>query len=65
MSLVEFVEIYEGQPLFGDIRAFLEEREFAFVGVRDKNDYFANALFIHKKYGAFDTSLSHKFGTEA
>ena len=64
MSLVEFVEIYEGQPLFGDIRAFLEEREFAFVGVRDKN-YFANALFIHKKYGAFDTSLFHKFDTEA
>ncbi|WP_394954509.1 FkbM family methyltransferase [uncultured Helicobacter sp.] len=47
---VEFMEIYEGQPLFEDIKGFLEERGFMFVGVSDRNDYFANALFIHTRF---------------
>ena len=47
---VEFMEIYEGQPLFEDIKGFLEERGFMFVGVSDRNDYFANALIIHTRF---------------
>lgn len=49
-SEVEFIEIYENQPLFSDIRAFLEARNFVFIGFSDKGEFFTNAIFVHKNY---------------
>ena len=49
-SEVEFIEIYENQPLFSDIKAYLEERNFAFVGFSHNSDLFTNAIFVHKNY---------------
>ncbi len=49
-SEVEFIEIYENQPLFSDIRAYLEARNFAFVGFSHNSDLFTNAIFVHKNY---------------
>ena len=49
-SEVEFIEIYENQPLFSDIKAYLKERNFVFVGFSHNSDLFTNAIFVHKNY---------------
>ncbi len=50
---VEFLDIYENQPLFPDIRKYLEGEGFYFCGFTYKGDYFANALFLNKKLVTF------------
>ncbi len=47
---VEFMEMYENQPLFNDINGYLVDKNFVFIGFVDKNEFFANAIFINKKY---------------
>ena len=49
-SEVEFMEIYENQPLFDDIKDYLEKRNFIFLGFVGVCEYFANAIFIQQKY---------------
>lgn len=49
-SEVEFMEIYENQPLFDDIKDYLEKRNFIFIGFVGVCEYFANAIFIQQKY---------------
>ena len=49
-SEVEFMEIYENQPLFSDIKAYLTEHNFVFVGFTGKSEIFTNAIFVHKNY---------------
>lgn len=44
---VEFMEIYSGQPLFREIRSFLEAHGFVMVSVY-KNQYFGDAIFVNK-----------------
>jgi FkbM family methyltransferase len=46
---VEFTEEYEGQPLYAEIRAFLEKNDFAFSGFSDEwYPHAADALFIRR-----------------
>lgn len=49
-SEVEFKEIYENQPLFKDINAYLTQYNFAFIGFTGKSEIFTNAIFVHKDY---------------
>lgn len=48
-SEIEFMEIYENQPLFEDIKHYLDERGFVFLGFVGKNKFFANGLFVRKE----------------
>lgn len=43
----EFMEIYDGQPLFDEIKHYLETAGFSFVGFSTKNQFFADAVFIN------------------
>jgi FkbM family methyltransferase len=45
---VEFVEIYEHQPLFGGVKAFLNERGFALYGFTTFGRYFGDAIFVNR-----------------
>jgi len=52
---VEFMEIYTAQPLFQEIKDFLTNNGFIFLGFTSENKYFADAVFINsslykKKY---------------
>ena len=49
-SEVEFMEMYENQPLFDDIKNYLTSKNFYFLGFMDKCEYFSNAIFVHKNY---------------
>jgi len=44
---VNFIEIYSGQPLYEDIRSFMEKKNFTFMGFTSKGDYFSDAIFIN------------------
>jgi len=46
---VEFMEIYSGQPLFDEIKEFLECRNFRFIGFTTKGEYSADAVFVNKR----------------
>ena len=58
-SEVEFVEIYENQPLFYDIKNYLDNKNFYFLGFMKDGDgkYFSNAIFINKKYSKGNISF--------
>jgi len=43
---VEFVEAYEGQYLFDDIKLFLENRGFKFLGLVANYGWCGDALFV-------------------
>ena len=45
---VEFVEIYEGQPLFADIASHLMRRGFAFAGFTIYSKHSADAVFVNR-----------------
>ena len=47
---VEFVEIYSGQPLFKDIKQFLENNDFSFIQLFNESSYAADAIFINNKF---------------
>lgn len=44
---VEFLEIYECQPLFNDLKKFLNAQGFYFIGFTNKNTYFGDAIFVN------------------
>lgn len=46
---VEFMEIYSGQPLFRDIRAFLRGKGWTFAGFTSYSRYFADAIFVNAR----------------
>lgn len=46
---VEFMEIYSGQPLFRDIRAFLRAKDWTFAGFTSYSRYFADAIFVNTR----------------
>lgn len=45
---VEFMSIYEEQPLWEDVKAFLESNGFRFFGFAYKGAYFGDAIFVNK-----------------
>ena len=49
----EFEEIYASQPLFADVRAFLEANQFAFLGFTIYARHSADAVFANRRrFGA-------------
>lgn len=46
---VEFFEIYKNQPLFKDIRSFLDKNGFVLLGFTSLEQYSGDAIFINKK----------------
>lgn len=47
---VNFLEQYSGQPLYEEVKKWLEESGFIFHSFFDKNDWFSDAIFVNKKY---------------
>lgn len=45
---VEMIEIYNGQPLFKEIKKYLVSHGFRFMGFSSKSKYSGDAVFIHK-----------------
>lgn len=45
---VEFFEIYKDQPLFGDIRSFFRQNDFAFFCFTQLGRYSGDAIFIRR-----------------
>jgi FkbM family methyltransferase len=55
MTEVEFSELYEQQPLYPEVRSWLEEEGFTLVGgdfrfPKDPNQHFGDALFVRKNH---------------
>lgn len=46
----EFTEEYENQPLFEDIKIYLEENDFIYMGLTRQLIHHGDALFINKDY---------------
>jgi FkbM family methyltransferase len=46
---VEFMEIYKGQPLFDEIRKFLESNAFEFLEFSSKGKYSGDAIFVNSE----------------
>lgn len=46
---VNFFEIYMNQPLFNEIKKYLNKKGFLLLGFNAINDYFGDAIFINKK----------------
>ncbi len=46
----EFMEIYNGQPLFKDIKRFMLKNNFKSVGYTYKSDFSCDAVFLNKAY---------------
>jgi len=44
---VNFMEIYAGQPLFEEVKAFLEKNGFEFICFTSKEEHFGDAVFVH------------------
>ncbi len=52
---VEFMPIYEGQPLFGDVHAYLGDKDFRLLGFTSYSRYSADAVYAsNRAVGAFD-----------
>ena len=47
---VEFFEIYQGQPLFPEVRAYLMKNGFAFLGFTVYSKFAADAVFANRRY---------------
>jgi len=47
---VSFIHVYKGQPLFDDIKTFLNKNNFRFVNFLYKDKYQANAVFINNSW---------------
>jgi FkbM family methyltransferase len=56
---VEFFEIYQGQPLFADLKQFLNEQGFQLWGFTNFYSFYADAIFInkHKVHGLMKLRL--------
>lgn len=58
---VEFFEIYSRQPLFKDLRNYLESKGFEFKGFTTKSEYSADAIFINRDLISMDVNkLCHE-----
>jgi FkbM family methyltransferase len=55
---VEFVEIYAGQPLFPEIKGWLEARGFVFLGFTTYSRHFGDAVFANPRWVPAGTRLS-------
>jgi len=44
-----FFEIYMNQPLFNEIKKYLNKKGFLLLGFNSINDYFGDAIFVNKK----------------
>lgn len=54
LTEVEFVEAYQGQSLYDEVRSWLESQGFALVGgtftfPKERNQWFGDALFVRKE----------------
>jgi len=47
---VEFLEIYQCQPLFMEVDEYLRRFGFELIGWTEKNTFFGNAVYINKLY---------------
>lgn len=47
---VEFMQIYKDQPLFSDIKKFLEEHCFKFAGFLSRSQFSGDAIFINERH---------------
>jgi FkbM family methyltransferase len=47
---VEFFKIYQGQPLFPEIWAYLTDKGFAFLGFTVYSKFSADAVFVNRRY---------------
>jgi FkbM family methyltransferase len=45
---VEFLEIYDGQPVFSAVKRFMNDNNFALVAFTSYGDYSADALFVNR-----------------
>jgi FkbM family methyltransferase len=54
---VEFFEIYKNQPFFEEIKMYLEQANFTFLGFTHKSEYAADAIFINNKLVSFKKKL--------
>jgi FkbM family methyltransferase len=59
---LEFFEIYSGQPLFADIKRFLNRRGFRLAAFTSLGPYSADAIFLN---AAVATNLSQRLGLYA
>jgi FkbM family methyltransferase len=46
---VEFFEIYNNQPLFEDIKKYLINKDFIFLGYTNISEYSGDAIFLNRK----------------
>jgi FkbM family methyltransferase len=54
----EFMEIYNGQPLFKDIERFMLKNNFESVGCTYRGDFSCDAVFLNKAYFSAQQILS-------
>ena len=52
---VEFSELYENQPLYKEIKSWLEDHGFVLIGgtfkfPKDRNQHFGDAVFVKKHF---------------
>lgn len=47
---VEFIEIYTNQPLFEEIKSFLINKNFQFVGFTTQHQFAGDAVFLNQAY---------------
>jgi FkbM family methyltransferase len=47
---VEFFEIYQGQPLFPELRAYLTKKGFTFLGFTVYSKFSADAVFVNRQH---------------
>jgi FkbM family methyltransferase len=47
---VAFFRIYHGQPLFPEVKAFLNQNGFLLVGFMYRGTYFGDAVFMNRRY---------------
>ena len=46
---VNFLEIYKKQPLFNQVKNYLDKKGFLLLGFNTINEYFGDAIFLNKK----------------
>jgi len=49
LTEIEFVEAYEGQALYTELKAWLEDQGFEMIAQNDQNGWFGDALFVRKE----------------
>jgi len=54
---VEFFEIYQGQPLFPEIRRYLSQHGFSFLGFTVYSKFSADAVFANRRHIGLTTRL--------